>query len=133
MAEPGRSVASAFVGREHDLNDLAVALDDAIGGAGRLILVGGAAGIGKTRLCAELSAAAETRRAGVLWGSCWEAGGAPAFWPWIQVLRAAIPSERLGVAPEVARLVPELAPPAPPVGGDPENERFRLFDAVTSL
>ena len=22
------------------------------------------------------------------WGFCWEAGGAPAYWPWIQALRS---------------------------------------------
>ena len=31
---------------------------------------------------------ARARGAGVLWGRCWEAGGAPAYWPWVQALRA---------------------------------------------
>ncbi len=110
-------------------------------GAGRLILVGGEPGIGKTRLCVELGAAAETRRAGVLWGSCWETGGAPAFWPWIQVLRryvrgrdpAELRAELAGSAADVARLLPELAAPLPRAAAEPESDRFRLFDTLTSF
>ncbi len=29
----------------------------------------------------------------MLWGRCWEGEGAPAFWPWVQVVRAYIPHD----------------------------------------
>ena len=48
----------------------------------------GEPGIGKSRLAEELAARARARGARVLVGRCWEAGGAPAYWPWVQALRA---------------------------------------------
>ena len=46
----------------------------------------GEPGIGKTRLCDEATAAAARAGVPVLWGRAWEAGGAPAYWPWMEVL-----------------------------------------------
>ena len=64
-------------------------LDDALAGRGRLFLLVGEPGIGKSRLAEELIApGASARGARVLVGRCWEAGGAPAYWPWVQSLRA---------------------------------------------
>jgi hypothetical protein len=77
-----------FVGREAELGELGRGLSDALGGRGRLYLVSGEPGIGKTRLADELSELAFARGVPVLWGRCWEAGGAPAFWPWLDVLAA---------------------------------------------
>src|SRR3954451_4404324 len=78
----------AFVGRERELRRLSAALDDALAGRGQLVLVAGEPGIGKTRLTDELATWATARGAAVLAGRCWEAGGAPAFWPWVHILRA---------------------------------------------
>jgi tetratricopeptide (TPR) repeat protein len=141
---PARSGTRGFFGREHELRELRAAMDEAAAGYGRLMLVAGEPGIGKTRLAEELAAYATGVGARVLWGSCWEGDGAPAFWPWIQVLRVyvrdrdiAILQRELGSgAADVARLVPELAqrypelPPPPPL--ESEQARFRLFDAVTA-
>jgi DNA-binding NarL/FixJ family response regulator len=124
---------------------LRAALDGALGGHGRLVLIAGEPGIGKTRLAEVCVAEAEACGALVFWGRCWEGDGAPAFWPWIEVLRGVVgasdPKElQAGLAsgaaeiatllPEVARLIPDL-PPLPPA--DPEQTRFRLFDAVASF
>ena len=57
---------------------------------GRLILLAGEPGIGKSRLAEELVSQARGRGARVLVGRCWEAGGAPAYWPWVQSLRGYI-------------------------------------------
>src|SRR4051794_11981562 len=116
-AAPARA-ASDFVGRDRELALLAARLDDAVAGRGSLVLIAGEAGIGKSRLCGELATRAGSRGARVLTGRCWEAGGAPPFWPWIDALRPYVPFA-------------ELAPPAEP-GEDPEAARFRLFDAVAS-
>jgi eukaryotic-like serine/threonine-protein kinase len=145
---PARTVESprsAFVGRERELAELVCGLDDAFAGRGRLVLVVGEPGIGKSRLAEELIACARTRGARVLVGRCWEAGGAPAYWPWVQSLRAYVresdPSElrsQLGfAAADLAQLVPELRQHFPdlpePPALDPEAARFRLFDATADL
>jgi DNA-binding SARP family transcriptional activator len=131
----------AFVGRERELAELLGGLDDAFAGRGRLFLLGGAPGIGKSRLAEELVAQATARGARVLIGRCWEAGGAPAFWPWVQSLRAyvreAAPDAlraQLGAgAADLAQIMPELRERFPdlpePASLESEAARFRLFDA----
>ncbi len=145
-AEPAvETPRSAFVGRERELAELVGGLDDAFAGRGRLFLLVGEPGIGKSRLAEELIAQARARGARVLVGRCWEAGGAPAYWPWVQSLRPYLrdtDAESLGSqlragAADVARLFPELRdlladlPPAPPL--ESEGARFRLFDSVTTF
>jgi DNA-binding SARP family transcriptional activator len=88
-AEPAAGTPrGAFVGRERELAELVAGLDDAFAGSGRLFLLVGEPGIGKSRLAEELIARARDRGARVLVGRCWESGGAPAYWPWVQSLRA---------------------------------------------
>jgi predicted ATPase/class 3 adenylate cyclase len=142
---PAASAGGVFVGRDAELAQLDTALDAALGGQGRLVLVAGEPGIGKTRLAQELGSRARERGGRLLWGRCYEGDGAPAYWPWVQVLRA-YAAERgasdlaaeLGKgASVVAQLLPEVAdalgdPPAPPVL-EPELARFRLFDAVSAF
>jgi DNA-binding SARP family transcriptional activator len=137
--------ATTFVGREPELAELLDALGDALAGQGRLVLLGGEPGIGKSRLAAELTTRAKARRATVFVGRCWEAGGAPAYWPWTQSLRgyvrAADPAglrRRLGEgAADVAQIVPELrelfSDLRPPDPAEPEAARFRLFEATASF
>ena len=67
----------ALVGREHELRELTAALDAAVTGNGRIVMLAGEPGIGKTRLAEELSAlAGGSERAQVLWGRCPEERGA---------------------------------------------------------
>jgi len=47
-------------------------------------------GIGKTRTAQELAGHAAQREAAVLWGRCHEESGAPPYWPWVQIIRAAL-------------------------------------------
>ena len=139
------TATGAFVGREHELEALRIGLDDVIHGHGRLVLLVGEPGIGKSRLAEEALRVAHQRRARVLVGRCWEAGGAPAYWPWVQALRSYVhdcPHELLRVhlgpgAADVAQLLPELRELLPdlpePPGPDSEGARLRLFDAVAAL
>jgi tetratricopeptide (TPR) repeat protein len=142
--EPGER----FVGRERELAQLGRALDKAAAGHGRTFLVSGEPGIGKTRLADEFSARAQARGLRVMWGRCWERGSVPAYWPIIQIIRLCAErpdfaelAEALGPGIEqVAALVPEIVGPAPVRGGraafrriDPEQARFRLFDAIATL
>ncbi|WP_083975378.1 AfsR/SARP family transcriptional regulator [Herbidospora daliensis] len=56
-------------------------------GRGGVLIVTGEAGVGKTRLARAAAEEAEARGLAVGWGRCAEDTGAPAFWPWLQVLR----------------------------------------------
>src|SRR5437762_856694 len=89
MPQPsGPRDAEAFVGRSHELAVLSATLRQAAAGDARLALVSGEPGIGKTELARAFARAARNDGALVLWGSAWEEGGAPPYWPWVQVLRS---------------------------------------------
>jgi len=117
-------------------------LDAALAGNGRVVLLGGEPGIGKTRLASVLAADAESRGVPVWWGRGWEDGSAPPFWPWNTALRGWI--DRAGdelVAAAAGSWIAELAhvfpvlrdrlPEAEPNGNwDSDRARFRLFDSV---
>jgi len=134
--------APIFIGRDSELAELLAGLDDTAAGSGRLFLVAGEPGIGKSRLAYEAAARARDRGFKVAWGRCWEAGGAPVYWPWVQSLRTCVRDlereelrSHLGagapfvaqIVAEVAEILPDVHPP-PPMGA--EGGRFRLFDAV---
>ena len=81
---PGLNLSSGtFVGRRREMADLKAALEHAISGRGRLVMLAGEPGIGKTRTAQELAAQAEALGAQVLWGWCYEEEGAPPYWPWV--------------------------------------------------
>ena len=80
---PGEE-AEVFIGREIALQHLAEALAAASSGRGRVMLVSGEPGIGKSRL---LRRFAELAGVPVAWGVCPEQVAAPPLWPWEQVLR----------------------------------------------
>ena len=137
--------APVLVGRDGELAELLAGLDDAACGTGRLFLLAGDPGIGKSRLAGEAAARARDRGIKVAWGRCWEAGGAPAYWPWVQALRAVVRGvgreelvPQLGagapfvaqIVAEVAEILPDVRPP-PPM--EAEAARFRLFDAVAAF
>jgi DNA-binding SARP family transcriptional activator len=132
-----------LIGREPQVAQLDAALRQAVAGRGRLALISGEAGIGKSRLAEELQRQAVEQGAAVLWGRCHEGEGAPAFWPWIQVLRGVgatlSPAEvEPLVAPSrtvLAPLVPEWGPRGalPPQHPDPGGGRAQLYQAVVNV
>jgi tetratricopeptide (TPR) repeat protein len=137
-----------FVGRDRELAELRAGLKDALGGRGRLFLISGEPGVGKTGLVEEFSAQASRLGPYVVWGHCWESGGTPAYWPIIQILRQCAKREEFAKdvetlgdgIPLLASLVPELVSRVPANqqrtgsgSGDSELGRFRLFDAVARL
>jgi tetratricopeptide (TPR) repeat protein len=137
------ATAHAPVGREREQALLLAALERARDGHGSCVLVAGEAGIGKSTLVEQLIDQVPPQR--VLRGRCHEAGGAPAYWPWVQVLRTYVrerPADALALelgsgAVDLARMLPALRERLPqvdaPVVLDPDEARFLLFDAVNGL
>lgn len=138
-------IPDQLIGRERELAELDGALGEALGSRGRLVLVAGEPGIGKTSLADEVTRRAVELGARPLWGRCWEGGGAPAYWPWVEVIREAVHLEaaapllrQMGPgAAHIAQIAPEvhdlLLSGASAQGGDEAKDRFQLFDAVTSF
>jgi DNA-binding CsgD family transcriptional regulator len=114
-SEPRRT--DALVGRARELALLRAALDDAGDGMGRLVLVVGEPGIGKTRLAQELAGRVLVAGHAVTWGRCVEADGAPPYWPWLQILRT------LGLDTEALSATIE----------SPEERFARYDDATTAI
>src|SRR5262249_3193541 len=77
-----------FVGRQDELEAMCAAFEQACAGHGRIVMLAGEPGIGKTRTAQELALHATGREAAVLWGRCPEESGAPPYWPWVQIIRA---------------------------------------------
>jgi tetratricopeptide (TPR) repeat protein len=88
------------LGRDLETATVRHAVERALRRDGGLLLVSGEPGIGKTTLAG--LATEDARRAGILVvsGTCWDGGGAPGYWPWIQVVRAiqrAVPAQWPGL------------------------------------
>ncbi|GLZ35247.1 hypothetical protein Lesp02_74340 [Lentzea sp. NBRC 105346] len=107
-------------GRETELRRLNDLLDTARGGEGRIALVTGEAGVGKTWLVEELRKdcrADSQDGADLVSVYCPQADGMPAYWPWTQVLRqlATLRPDAMRRLPTDVRatlafLLPELRP-----------------------
>jgi predicted ATPase len=117
MESGGRQPLS---GRRRELAVIADAVTRANQGLATTIALVGEPGIGKTRLATEGATTAAGAGFATLWGRGWEAGGAPAYWPWRQLCDR-LPRDSIG-ALWGARGDGSL---------DPDHARFELFDAVT--
>ncbi|WP_181780366.1 ATP-binding protein [Pseudonocardia pini] len=106
------TTAGALFGRNRELTALRAWAGEARAGRGRVVLLTGESGIGKTRLAQELATLAD---GAVVWGRCAETAGAPPFWPWQEVLR------RLGVG----------GSPSGEVQSSPQD-RFRVVEAMAA-
>lgn len=137
------ATGTRFVGRGSELAQLERGLTDALAGRANLFLVTGEAGMGKSRLVEETTSLARSQGLRVLTGRCWEAVEAPAYWPWIQVLRqlsAELDDSELRAsgmgAREIGHLVSQVAERlgvAPSESLASKEFRFGLFDSVASF
>ena len=141
----GRDMERRFIGRRPELDALHAALEAAVAGRPRIVLLAGEPGIGKTRTAQEIVEHAGQRHVLALWGRCPEEPGAPPYWPWMQLIRryAALHDEQVlgqtigSAATQLAALDPELAhlahdTPAP-AETDAVKARFRLFDSIAGF
>jgi DNA-binding CsgD family transcriptional regulator/tetratricopeptide (TPR) repeat protein len=135
-----RLTSRAFIGRAEQLGALEAGLERAVAGEAGAFLVGGEAGVGKTRLVSEFGARAESAGARVTIGGCVElSGGVAPLLAVVEALRRV--SEQIGwgewlrlvgdARPELARLLPELGAP----GGDADRAlaQSRLFELLLGL
>ncbi|HWP35553.1 MAG TPA: AAA family ATPase [Thermodesulfobacteriota bacterium] len=136
----GAGLELPLIGREAEWAGLSGALERAWQGHGQTVAIIGEAGIGKSRLLAELAAEAGRRGGRVLLGRCYELEQILPFRPWVDALGSGLaglpPAELEDLSPvwraELARLLPEWAEaglPAPLASDDP----LRLFEAVAQL
>jgi tetratricopeptide (TPR) repeat protein len=134
-----------FVGREAELRQLQSAFDAATSGRGSLTMVVGEPGIGKTALCEQLATYVGLRGGRALVGHCYEEGSLSLpYLAFVEALRTYAQTcdvnllrEELGSgAPDVARIVSEIRERLriePRPKGDPEEERYRLLQAVSDF
>ena len=135
-----------FVGRENEVRQLQQAFDGAMSGNGALVMVVGEPGIGKTALCEQLATYVALRGGKALVGHCYEEGSfSLPYLAFVDAMRSYVlardPDELrsdLGTgAADVARIVSEVRDRVQGVelrpAGDPEDDRWRLLQAVTSF
>ena len=130
LAPPPVPTRSSMFGRDHELGALTHELDEAAAGHPRIAVLQGEAGVGKTRLVEELAALAGERGSHVVWGRALEGGAAPAYWPWLAILR----EMRTAHAPRSSDALDQLLDAA---GGHAAwaaiADRSQLLDGVLGL
>jgi len=138
---PGRR--TGFVGREAERKQISAALQAALAGHGSVVLIGGGAGVGKTRLAIECARQAAGANAGVLVGRCYETREPHPYIPFVEIIESAFAQARsnesfraaLGDnAPEIAQLVPRLRRLFPDIPASlelpPQQAQRYLFDSL---
>lgn len=142
VAAPEETASAPLVGRTRELDQFVAALSALEASGGRILLLDGEPGIGKTAVAEAFAQLARDRGVGVAWGRCWSGEGAPDLWPWSQVIRTCIRAAGedglaglLGRhAAEVTALLDSLGRPSP---GQPTVDsaaaRFRLLNAIAHL
>ena len=130
---------AAFVGRRSELERLREYYDRAVEGRRQLVLLEGEPGIGKTRLAMQFMQACEADGALTLYGRC-DAETLVPYQPFVEALRGYLARAPEQVASwsaqygaELSRVVPEVAAEGDTPGGPEEEERYRLFDAVSEV
>jgi class 3 adenylate cyclase len=137
-----RVLSPLLVGRQEELSQLEDALLSANRGDGRFVLMGGEAGIGKTRLATELTRRARKLGCSALWGSCSEAELSLPYLPFVEAIGNQLGQHDLAqvraqlgpMSAELAQLFPQLGNGARAAAdGDPAQAKLRMFESVVTL
>src|SRR5262249_36532581 len=130
LTEPSPAWEPPLVGRQPNVARLRKALDEALAGRGRVVVLIGEAGAGKSRLVSELTASAARRRWRVMVGRGYETERIRPCAPWVAALRSGrVVEEREildtlepGWRDELERLLPELSGQGKPTASSPGEE-----------
>lgn len=127
-----------FFGRQEFLAAASGAWQRALEGRRQVLLLAGAAGMGKTRLASEISDRLTAEGASAHWGRAWESGGAPALWPWIQMLRGCLTAPAASRARSAlgdrAALLDQMVVSAQGAADDLSlHTSFALFDTIDTF
>ncbi len=136
----GALPSAELVAREAELKRVLAAADATATGNGRLVLISGEPGVGKTRLAQEVMLTVRNRRFLVAAGRCYEQQRSVPFCPFIDILSTLHSSSPESIRADVALRWPYLLRLLPDVGGEssaqPTNkpdDQIRLFRAVTGF
>ena len=131
------------MGRARELKILLRSLPQEPHAGGRIVVLAGEAGMGKTRLLSEVADIASGRGVKVLWSQLSEDPAVPPYFPWRLALRSCVQQTKKSelaadsgsAAPLIATIVPELADylEVEPRHDDSDSPaaRFQLFDSIT--
>ncbi|HET8787150.1 MAG TPA: ATP-binding protein, partial [Actinomycetes bacterium] len=137
-----RISSPVLAGRATELARLRSATERAAAGTPVAVVVAGEAGVGKTRLVAELAGEAEAAGMAVLGGGCLDVGdGTLPYAPLAEALRelaadldpAELDGGLGGARIELSRLVPELAAPTSAPGPPPGTSPGWLFELLLGV
>jgi DNA-binding NarL/FixJ family response regulator len=132
-------ICPIIVGRASEIAILYKAIDQLQTDSGQVILISGEAGVGKSRLVAEVKAYAEGQDVSVVQGNCYLEDISTPYAPLIDLLHPfftshathSLPAELKPVASELLRLLPDIAPVSADAQSvstwDPEEKKRRLF------
>jgi class 3 adenylate cyclase/tetratricopeptide (TPR) repeat protein len=136
----GSLPASTLVGRDEDVQHILTAIEAVMDGDGRLIMLAGEPGVGKTRLAQEATLTVRNRGFMVVAGTCYESEQGTPFYPFLEALSqaydAAPPSIQTAVRrqwPSLGKLLPTQSIPVPAGAWSTQEEQQRLFWAVTGF
>ena len=135
-------VCPILIGRTAELAAFYQLIDQAKSGRGQVALLSGEAGVGKSRLVAEVKTSAASEGFRLLQGICFQADRAFPYAPFLDLLRSSLAGsspltthqsqlpfgqELLQVLPDVTSLIAEHPPFPLPPSLDPQQEQRRLF------
>jgi len=135
-------LSGKFVGRAKELEQLTRIMEERFAGEGEgeptLVLLQGERGVGKKRLLRELRYRAQLEGFGFYSGRCYEDGGDP-YGPWAEILRRLVVTLDMEdqtlkpYSPELVKLLPSLIDAQPSPELEPDQEKLRLYEAVTNF
>lgn len=143
--ELARATRSPLVARDAERRELSRSLDAAASGRGRLVLLGGEPGVGKSRLAQDAIAEARGRGFQTFAGHCYDTESATPYNPFVEIVESV--ANELGIEPfmrvlgdaaaQIAKIVPSLRARVPTAATEQERppalERRMLFDAVRAV